>query len=129
MAKQSKAQVPVVEVGEDPDLERAQDLSHMEPKDLDQFLVEQFGTTTLEENGMPSLDWLRSKLKTKSACIRYLHYKGFKIKDIAKHLGLRYQHVRNVLTTELKRGPNEPFKIDDFRSPALGPEKPENSDD
>lgn len=101
-------------VVEDPDLvdSGAVDLSHMDPSSLDDFLRDTFSTTMLEENGMPSLDWLRSKLKTKSAIIRYLHYRGFKVKDISKHLGIRYQHVRNVLTTELKRGPNEPFKLD-----------------
>lgn len=97
------------------------DAASIAPEDLDRFLESQFGTTTLSDNGMPSVDWLRQRLKTKSAVIRYLHYKGFKVKDIAKHLGLRYQHVRNVLTTELKRGPNEPFKIngEDYISPTL----------
>lgn len=87
---------------------------------LDEFLAEMFQTTaTGEENGMPSLEWLKEHFKTKSAAIRYLYDKGFKVKDIHKHLGLRYQHVRNVLTTELKRGPNETFKIDDYQSPNM----------
>lgn len=79
---------------------------------LDDFLREMHGTTTVAEGGMPTLDWLKEHFKTKSAAIRYLHTKGFKVKDISKHLGVRYQHVRNVLTTELKRGPNEPFTTD-----------------
>lgn len=42
-------------------------------------------------------------LKTKSAKIRYLHGEKFSRSQIANFLGIRYQHVRNVLTTELKR--------------------------
>ena len=93
--------------------------SGFDPVTLDEFLGEQFQTSTKESNGMPPLDWLKSKLKTKSAAIRYLHHKKFTVNQISKHLGLRYQHVRNVLTTELKRGPNEPFKIDDYAAPGV----------
>lgn len=80
---------------------------------LDDFVRQMHGTTpTGTTNGMPTLDELKAKFKTKSACIRHLHIdRGFKVKDIAKHLGLRYQHVRNVLKTELKRGPNEDFHL------------------
>jgi hypothetical protein len=42
-------------------------------------------------------------LKTKSAVIRYLAAEGFAPSAIAKFLGVIYQHVRNVLTKELKR--------------------------
>lgn len=76
---------------------------------LDEFLQENMLTSTQEANGMPSLEWLGKTFKTKSARIRYLVTKGFKTKDIAKHLGVKYQHVRNVSTTTLKRGPNESF--------------------
>lgn len=100
-----------------------------EPETLDDFLSEMFQTTTQEENGMPSLEWLKEQFKTKSAAIRYLHNQGFPVKDISKHLGIRYQHVRNVLTTELKRGPNEPFKLDDYRSPKLETEQSQDSND
>lgn len=90
------------------------------PGNLDDFLREMFQTTTVgEEKGMPSIDWLKEHFKTKSAAIRYLHEKGHKVKDISKHLNLRYQHVRNVLTTELKRGPNESFRLDDYQSPNM----------
>lgn len=65
---------------------------------------------------LPSLHWLQSTFKTKSAVIRYLFAQGHSVKTIAKHTGFRYQHVRNVLTTNLKRGPNEPYKLD----PATG---------
>ena len=100
-----------------------------EVESLDQFLTELHQTTTQEENGMPPLGWLKSQLKTKSAAIRYLNSKGFSVNQIHKHLGLRYQHVRNVLQVELKRGPNEPFKIDDYRAPSLGPAEDVDSSD
>jgi hypothetical protein len=96
---------------------------------LDQFLVEQFEESkTGNELGMPPLKWLKEQFQTKSARIRYLHAQNFKVKDIAKHLNIRYQHVRNVLSTELKRGPNENFKIDDYRSPNIGIEPTEDEE-
>lgn len=64
--------------------------------------------------GMESLDWLKEKFQTKSATIRYLISRGHAVKDIAKHLNIRYQQVRNVSKNELKRGPNE-----DWRKPYL----------
>lgn len=42
-------------------------------------------------------------LTTISAKIRYLDTVSFTRSQIAKFLGKRYQHVRNVLETELKR--------------------------
>lgn len=41
--------------------------------------------------------------KTVSAVIRFLDAEGYKRGDIAKITGKRYQHVRNVLTTPLKK--------------------------
>lgn len=41
--------------------------------------------------------------KTVSAKMRYLNSLDFANGAIAKFMGKRYQHVRNVLTTELKR--------------------------
>ena len=43
------------------------------------------------------------KLTGKSAKIRYLDSAGWSRKEIAVHLGIRYQHVRNVLVTILKK--------------------------
>lgn len=43
-----------------------------------------------------------NSLTTKSSKIRYLHSLGWSKSRIAKHLGVIYQHVRNVLTTPLK---------------------------
>jgi hypothetical protein len=42
-------------------------------------------------------------LPTTSAKIRYLDSKGMKRGEIAKKLEIRYQHVRNVLITPLKK--------------------------
>lgn len=43
------------------------------------------------------------QLTTASAQIRYLAGQKFSTSQIATYLNKRYQHVRNVLTTELKR--------------------------
>ena len=40
---------------------------------------------------------------TTSAKIRYLNSQGLKNGPISKLLNIRYQHVRNVLTTPLKK--------------------------
>lgn len=40
---------------------------------------------------------------TTSSKIRALHAQGFEKGDIARFLGKRYQHVRNVLITPLKK--------------------------
>lgn len=66
------------------------------------------------EKGLPTKEWLKEQFSTKSAAVRYLVNQGFIVKDIAKHLDMRYQHVRNVSLTQLKRGPNE-----DWRKPLL----------
>jgi len=58
---------------------------------------------------LPSAEWIKANFKTKSGAIRYLDSQGFKTKDIVGLLRIRYQHVRNVLTKELKRGPSEVF--------------------
>lgn len=41
--------------------------------------------------------------KTKSAVVRKLSAEGFKRGTIAKFCGIRYQHVRNILVTPLKK--------------------------
>lgn len=101
-----------------PKRKKPRDVSDQEPpkereENLDEFLAGMFQqTATGEENAMPSLDNLKAKFKTKSAAIRHLHFDlGFDVKTIHKHLNLRYQHVRNVISKELKRGPNEDFHL------------------
>lgn len=44
-----------------------------------------------------------NQMPTKSAKIRYLSAEGLSRSEIAKVLGIRYQHVRNVLITQLKK--------------------------
>ena len=41
--------------------------------------------------------------QTKSAAIRFLNQSGLSRSEIASKLGIRYQHVRNVLITPLKK--------------------------
>lgn len=79
---------------------------------LEQFLAETFGeeAPSTDPNGLPSLGWLKAKFRSKSAAIRYLHHeKQATPSQISKLLGVKYQHVRNVITTPLKRGPNESY--------------------
>ena len=83
---------------------------------MEQFIKEMHGQADIPQNGMPTLDWIKEQFQTKSAAVRYLVNQGFEVKDIAKHLGMRYQHVRNVSLQTLKRGPNE-----DWRKPILNP--------
>lgn len=44
-----------------------------------------------------------SQYKTKSEAIRALAASGMSRGDIAKTMNIRYQHVRNVLVTPLKK--------------------------
>jgi hypothetical protein len=102
---------PVVEVDEVS--ETPHDLI---PETLDEFLrdIHQTSSLNTQNSDLPSLEFLKKHFKTRSAAIRYLHSKGHSVNVIHKHLNLRYQHVRNVLTTELKRGPNEQPTINDL---------------
>jgi hypothetical protein len=65
-----------------------------------------------------TLDGLRTDHKNKSGVIRFLASKGFQTKHISKFMDIRYQHVRNVLTTPLKKSggsesAGEPATIED----------------
>lgn len=79
----------------------------VEMPSLAEHIKELHGQPDLPQNGLPPLDWLKSQFQTKSAAIRYLVSQGHETKLIAKHMGVRYQMVRNVKTNQLKRGPNE----------------------
>ncbi len=46
---------------------------------------------------------LLTEHKTKSGIIRYLNAQGYKNGPISKYMGIRFQHVRNVLVTPLKK--------------------------
>jgi hypothetical protein len=74
---------------------------------LEEHIQEIHGTADTPQSGLPPLEWLKSQYNTKSAAIRFLVNQGHATKVIAKHLGVRYQMVRNVKTNPLKRGPNE----------------------
>jgi hypothetical protein len=50
-----------------------------------------------------SVATIPATLTTKSGQIRWLASQGMKRGEIAKLLGLRYQHVRNVLIQPLKK--------------------------
>ena len=41
--------------------------------------------------------------KTKSGMVRFLSAEGFDRGTIAKYMGIRYQHVRNILVTPIKK--------------------------
>lgn len=76
----------------------------------EEFAQEFFGSSAQPQSDLPSPEQLKKTFQTKSAAIRFLVEKGVPVKTIAKHLGIRYQHVRNVATNVLKRGPNEDWK-------------------
>ena len=59
-------------------------------------VIEKISMTGAQEEGY-------AELKTKSAKIRFLASQAFSRGSIADYLGIRYQHVRNVLETPLKR--------------------------
>lgn len=51
-------------------------------------------------------------LPTKSSKIRFLNNKGLSRGLIAKTLGIRYQHVRNVLITPIKKAKEAVIKAE-----------------
>lgn len=135
------ARLPVQPVPEDEDDDEDEITEGGKPhKDkentLQQFLAEHFGEDApspddyvrskdestprlLSETGdeassnkLPSLGWIGANFKTKSAAIRYLISQGHPTNAIAELLNVRYQHVRNVKTTQLKRGPNEDWNLE-----------------
>lgn len=59
-------------------------------------------TVTKTENEL-LLDQLMTEYKTKSSVIRYLSSINMSRSQIAVFMNIRYQHVRNVMTQELKK--------------------------
>lgn len=106
------------------ELELEQELLDEEAKlhepTLDEFVKDMHGETgpTQSQSDMPSLDWLKTEFVTKSAAIRYLINQGHSVLKISKHLGVRYQQVRNVSVNKLKRGPNEDWTKPYHRQPS-----------
>lgn len=58
---------------------------------------------SIEHENLLRLEKDLNSMKTKSDEIRYLSLIGLKRGEIAKYMNIRYQHVRNVLTKELKK--------------------------
>lgn len=56
-------------------------------------------------SNIPTMDYedYIKQCGTKSAAIRRLAGEGLKRGEIAKYLNIRYQHVRNVLITPVKK--------------------------
>ncbi len=59
-------------------------------------------TTNVEASKFDAKAYI-AKMVTKSAAIRQLAVDGKTRVEIAKMLGIRYQHVRNVLITPIKK--------------------------
>ena len=57
--------------------------------------------TTNDTVELPTITEVLQGLPTKSARIRFLDSQGYTRSQIATVLGIRYQHVRNVLITPL----------------------------
>lgn len=94
-----------------------EDREILEGQSPEEFVAEFFGSSNKQEpqvgedgTPLPSLEWLKANYKTKSAAIRYLFHLGHQPLAISKHLGILYQHARNVCLTPLKRGPNEDWR-------------------
>jgi len=64
-------------------------------------------STTTPSTSTPTITSIEELNKlghvTKSSQIRYLHSLGHSRSSIATHLNIRYQHVRNVLITPIKK--------------------------
>lgn len=73
-------------------------------------------TDTLKGRGgqyLPPIHRIRlPETKTQSALIRWLFRQGYAVKDIHKSLGIRYQQVRNIVTTVPKRAMREDLPPD-----------------
>lgn len=59
--------------------------------------------TTKTNTNTKTYEELMNEYKTKSGVIRYLDSTGMSRGMIAKFMNIRYQHVRNVLITPIKK--------------------------
>lgn len=74
----------------------------------DQRSPDVFVAPPKEEKLLPPLELLViPATTTKSARIRWLIAMGYKVAEISNHLGIKYQMVRNIATTEPKRAARE----------------------
>lgn len=61
-----------------------------------------------EENRLPPIHRIKEPpMRHASTRIRWYRGLGYEVKEIASYLGVRYQQVRNVVTTEPKRAARE----------------------
>lgn len=79
----------------------------------DQPIVERVRPPKDEKGRFKTVDMTMEEIqalnfKTKSAQIRYLSAAGYSPMAISKFMGVIYQHVRNVLTQELKKPTTTP---------------------
>jgi DNA-binding transcriptional regulator LsrR (DeoR family) len=66
-------------------------------------------STTTTTNSLPTISqMIEAGLVTKVSQIRYLDSKGFTRSEIAKHLNIIYQHVRNELLRVPKKAIEQP---------------------
>jgi hypothetical protein len=60
-----------------------------------------------KNDAVPTASELIAKYGTKSSAIRAMHAEGMERGKIAKLLNIKYQHVRNVLITPVKKAGNK----------------------
>ena len=81
-------------------------MTDVEPED--EGHEEQLQSRLGEDQYLPPIRRIKlPETKTQSALIRWLFEKGYQVKDISKGLNVRYQQVRNIVTTEPKRAARE----------------------
>lgn len=66
----------------------------------------------VNNNKIIDLDEVKKTYKTKSSQIRYLLSLKYSRAEVAKMLGIRYQHVRNVEITPIKKAKVEVVQIE-----------------
>lgn len=72
-----------------------------EPETIERAMGVPGGTNPIAEKYV--LVELYEQYKTKSAVIRFLHSQGYKVGEIAKFMGIIYQHARNVIKQPQKK--------------------------
>ncbi len=81
---------------------------HMAEEKKDRTVMVMGADGILQEILLPPLNMIIiPSTTTKSATIRWLHGLGYSVNEIHKGLGLKYQMVRNIVTTIPKRAARE----------------------
>jgi hypothetical protein len=90
--------------------EEVDEVTEQQPETLETFVQETHGQMDKPQAGYPNIGWFKDNFETKSGAIRYAReVLNMDVKVISKHLGIRYQMVRNVVNARPKRGANEPL--------------------